>query len=113
MSLILDLARTRTLFFYTNNDAVAIVNAVGYGVKLILFILENIEKRQWLLPEFARASHEETCGALNRALFIWLNSLFIQGFHNKLTVKQLFALDKEIELAATPTGLMDEWESGM
>ncbi|OAA71650.1 ABC transporter, transmembrane domain, type 1 [Akanthomyces lecanii RCEF 1005] len=111
VSLILDLARTRTLFFYyTGKDAVAIVNAVGYGVKLLLFIAENVEKRQWLRPQWAEVSREEASGVLNRSLFIWLNPLFTLGFGSKLTLKQLFSLDAEIKSAARPVELMEEWE---
>ncbi|KAJ6784449.1 hypothetical protein PWT90_09718 [Aphanocladium album] len=110
-SLILDLARTRTLFYYTDNDVVAIVNAIGYGIKVLLFIFENVEKRHWLYPRWRNVSCEETSGVLNRSLFLWLNPLFIRGFGGKLTLEKLFSLDAEIDAAAQPTQLMEKWES--
>ncbi|KAJ3499459.1 hypothetical protein NLG97_g302 [Lecanicillium saksenae] len=110
-SLILDLARTRTLFYYSNNDPVAIVNAVGYGIKLLLFVAENGEKRKWLKPQWENVSREETSGVLSRSLFIWLNPLFVQGFGGRLTLEKLFSLDAEIDAAARPIKLMEKWES--
>ncbi|KAK5989321.1 ABC multidrug transporter B [Cladobotryum mycophilum] len=109
-SLVLDLARVRTLFFIPEVNTIAKVSLASFVVKLFIFMLEITEKRHLLRDEWKKASPEETSSTLNRAMFIWLNGVFIKGFRTLLTVNALAPLDSEILSASKPTALMEEWE---
>ncbi|KAJ5794165.1 hypothetical protein N7457_000764 [Penicillium paradoxum] len=98
-SLLFDIARSRTLWLRsvdTFNDTIAIITTVAVGVKLVLFVLEAVEKRHILQSEYASYPPEATAGFYNRAVFWWLNPLFKIGFTGSLHVEDLFLLDKEL-----------------
>ena len=81
-------------------------------VKILIFILEVSEKRRLLRFRWQNASPEETSGAINRALFIWLNHIFLQGFRTLLTVEALTPLDSDLLEASKPSKLIRRWEEG-
>ncbi|KAF3480026.1 ABC transporter [Arthroderma uncinatum] len=110
VSLLLDLARTRTLFFIQGSYTIASVFLASYLVKTLSFILEVTEKRRLLHVKWQDASPEATSGVINRALFLWLNGLFIKGFSTLLTVNTLTPLDDELLSASEPSDLMGKWE---
>ncbi|KAI1076073.1 ABC multidrug transporter [Whalleya microplaca] len=110
ISLLLDIARTRTLFFISGGHTVAAVFLASLLTKLVLLLLEISEKRSLIRPRWQNASPEATGGVYNRALFIWLNRLFVDGFRAYLTVDGLSALDEELLAASGPSRLMESWE---
>ncbi|KAJ5370421.1 uncharacterized protein N7496_006513 [Penicillium cataractarum] len=98
-SLLFDIARARTLWLRAIdrfNEVIAIVTTVAVGGKLLLVVLEAIEKRHILKTEFTGYPPEATAGFYNRSFFWWLNPLFKNGFSNNLSVEDLFVLDKEL-----------------
>ncbi|OBT89053.1 hypothetical protein VE02_02018 [Pseudogymnoascus sp. 03VT05] len=109
-SVLLDAARVRTLFFISGNEVVARLFLAGFLIKILIFILEVSEKRRFLRSKWRDASPEETSGSINRALFIWLNHLFLQGFRTLLTVDALTPLDSDLLEASKPTTLVKRWE---
>jgi ATP-binding cassette subfamily C (CFTR/MRP) protein 1 len=111
-SILLDAARVRTLFFISGNEVVARLFLAGFSVKILIFVLEVSEKRRFLRSKWQDASPEETSGAINRALFIWLNHLFLQGFRTLLTVDALTPLDSDLLEASKPSALVKRWEEG-
>lgn len=111
-SILLDIARVRTLFFIPGNQGIARLVLAGLIVKILIFLSEVSEKRRLLMPKWQDASPEETSGAINRALFIWLNHVFVQGFQTLLTVDMLTPLDTELLEASNPTKLVERWEQG-
>lgn len=111
-SILLDSARVRTLFFIAENETVARLFLSGFAIKILIFILEVFEKRHFLKSKWRDASPEETSGAINRALFIWLNPIFIQGFWTLLTVDTLTPLDSDLLEASKPLKLAKRWEEG-
>ncbi|OBT74156.1 hypothetical protein VF21_06257 [Pseudogymnoascus sp. 05NY08] len=110
VSVLLDAARVRTLFFIPGNEVVARLFLAGFSIKILIFILEVSEKRPFLRSKWRDASPEETSGAINRALFIWLNHLFLRGFRTLLTVDALTPLDSDLLEASKPTTLIKRWE---
>lgn len=110
ISILLDLARVRTLFFLPESQTVAAVFLASFCVKILVFTLEVTEKRHLLLPEWQNESPEATSGVINRALFIWVNDVFIRGFKTLLTVNTLTPLDAEILSASRPATLIERWE---
>ncbi|KFG85665.1 ABC transporter [Metarhizium anisopliae] len=109
ISILLDLARVRTLFFIPGSQSVAKVNLASFCVKLIIFALELTEKRRLLLPAWQDASPEAVGSVYNRVLFWWLNSLFMKGFRNLISINSLPALDTELLETANPTELVEKW----
>ncbi|KAH8672363.1 P-loop containing nucleoside triphosphate hydrolase protein [Ilyonectria robusta] len=108
-SSLLDLARVRTLFIIPESQTVAPIFLAGFLTKLLMFSLELREKRRLLCIEWKNASPEETSGVINRALFIWLNHIFLKGFRTILSIDTLTILDEEILSASKPTKLASRW----
>lgn len=111
-SSLLDLARVRTLFIIPESQTVAPIFLAGFLTKLLMFSLELREKRRLLCIEWKNASPEETSGVINRALFIWLNHIFLKGFRTILSIDTLTILDEEILSASKPTKLASRWAGG-
>lgn len=111
-STLLDLARTRTLFFLPESHAVACILLASYLVKVLMFFAENAELRSLLRPEWKHVSREETAGTINRSLFLWLNHIFIKGFKTLLSIDMLIPLDSGILSASKPVTLQERWDKG-
>lgn len=114
-SLLFDIARVRTLWLRAIdgfNEVIAIVTTVAVGSKLLLVVLEAIEKRHILKTEFAGYPPEATAGFYNRSLFWWLNPLFKNGFSNFLSVEDLSVLDKELSSERLLAMFEERWSKG-
>lgn len=114
-SLFFDIARARTLWLRAVdelNEVIAVVTTVAVGGKLLLVVLEAIEKRHILKTEFTGYPPEATAGFYNRALFGWLNPLFRTGFSNVLSVEDLFVLDKELSSERLLALFEERWSKG-
>lgn len=115
-SLLFDIARARTLWLrYTDsfNETIAIVTTVSVGFKLLLLVLEAVEKRYILKSEYAGSPPEATESFYNRAVFWWLNPLFKNGFSNFLSVDDLFVLDKELSSERLLALFEERWSKGI
>jgi hypothetical protein len=97
LTVVFDVARSRTYSLSPELDAVATVFTSRVAVKLILAIVEARPKRRLLLPQFADCPPEAISGPYKRALFWWLNALFKKGYTESLTVDDLFQLDKHLQ----------------
>ncbi|KAL1975277.1 hypothetical protein VTN31DRAFT_3669 [Thermomyces dupontii] len=98
-SLLFDIARARTLWLRETGTVgryIAVIFTVSVAIKAILVILEAIEKRRILRPQYKPCPPEATGNIYNRGFFWWLNSLFRRGFSNLLRVDDLFTLDKKL-----------------
>ena len=113
LSLLLDLARARTLFHIVGSRVPAWLFLTNYCLKLIIFMLELVEKRRLLEPGWGCVSTEATSNVYSRSLFIWLNPLFIKGFRGCLHLPNLPSIDPAILSASKPVTLMERWNSGM
>lgn len=115
-SLLFGAAHVRTLwlrYLDSYNAVIAIVTTVAVGVKLLLVILEAVEKRDILKSEFSHCPPEATAGFYNRSVFWWLNPLFKNGFGNVLSVKDLFVLDKELSSERLLALFEERWSKGV
>jgi hypothetical protein len=63
------------------------------GPKVALSILESWLKVSLVLPECVSRNPEQLEGPLGRALFSWLNQIFVLGFGTKLAVQDLFSME--------------------
>lgn len=114
-SLLFDIARSRTLWLRSEdsfNDKIAILTTIAVGVKLVLFVLEAVEKRRILKSEYADYPPEATAGFYNRAMFWWLNPLFKAGFNGALRVDDLFTLDKGLSSERLLSRFEEKWTKG-
>lgn len=112
VSTLLDLARTRTLFFLPGSHSVASILLASYLVKVLMFCAENMSWYRFSRPEWKHATPEEKAGAIDRSLFLWLNHIFIKGFKTFLTVDMLTPVDPEILSASRPLKLQQRWDNG-
>lgn len=112
VSTILDLARVRTLFYIPRGDLVAAVFLASFLVKILVLVMEVTEKRTLILPGWSCVSPEATAGVYNRALFIWLNGVFLKGFRTYLTIDVLTPLDDQLTSASKPSDLEATWAKG-
>ncbi|ODA76961.1 hypothetical protein RJ55_07478 [Drechmeria coniospora] len=110
ISLLLDMARTRTLFHIAGGETVSGIFLTAFIIKLFLFAAEVTEKRSMLREKWQNASPEDTGGIANRSLFLWLNYIFVKGYRTLLTVDVLTPLDAEILEASDATVLSERWE---
>ncbi|KAK2738485.1 hypothetical protein FQN57_007000 [Myotisia sp. PD_48] len=113
ISVLLDIARVRTLFVVSYSTVVAGVFLAAFIIKILILVSEIVEKRNLLGPDWKDASPEDTGGVFNRALFIWLNDVFQRGFRTLLTVNTLPPLDSDILSASKPSTLIQRWEKGI
>jgi hypothetical protein len=111
VSLLCDVARARTLWL-RDNDKIASDFTAAVALKFGLLLLESIEKRRILLPNFRHYPLEATSGIINRAFFCWLNPLFARGFSKILSYKDLSGLDKHLKSDHLDYLLNSAWLKG-
>lgn len=112
LSTLLDLARARTLFFFSSGHTIASVFLTSYCVKVVIFGLELLEKRNLIIGHWKEAGSEDTASTYRRALFLWLNRLFVKGYRTLLSVKTLPKIDFDILSASEPDALKAKWARG-
>lgn len=98
------------MFYILPGDKIAWIFLSAYIIKVVLLVLEAWEKRHLLLPKYADASPEETSGIYSRMNFWWLNSTFVRGFKNVLSISDLPPLDEELREASEAAALRDKWQ---
>lgn len=112
ITLLFDIVRARTLWLrhYDHyNEVIAIVFTATVALKLVLLLLEAIEKRWILQPTYKSYPPEAISGIYNKSFFWWLNSLFRKGFSTVLTVDDLFTLDKGLTAEYLQERLQRNW----
>ncbi|KAK4224363.1 hypothetical protein QBC38DRAFT_18446 [Podospora fimiseda] len=99
-TLLFDIAHARTLWLRATDDltsVIAYVSVTSVVAKGFVLILEALEKRRFLRPEYLVYGPEATASVYSRSFFWWLNPLFRLGFRRVLDVDDLFALDKHFQ----------------
>jgi hypothetical protein len=113
--LLFDIAKTRTLWLRSVgqvDETIAILTSVTVGIKLLLLMLEAVQKRHTLRKEYSGYPPEATAGIFNRLFFVWLNPLFRSGFSEILAVDDLFILDKQLSSKRLYSTLETLWNKG-
>ncbi|KAI9371210.1 P-loop containing nucleoside triphosphate hydrolase protein [Aspergillus egyptiacus] len=112
VALLFDIAKTRTLWLRQiggTSKTVAIITSVTVALKLLLFLLEVVEKRSILHDEYRAYPPEATGGIFNKTFFWWLNPLFQRGFSTSLNVDDLYVLDKQLSSRRLHLTLETAW----
>ncbi|GAQ10891.1 hypothetical protein ALT_8212 [Aspergillus lentulus] len=113
VTLLFDIAKTRTLWLRSvgqTDETIAILTSVTVGIKVLLLILETVEKRHILRKGYSGYPPEATAGIFNRLFFLWLNPLFRSGFSKILAVEDLFVLDKQLSSRRLYSTLETLWD---
>lgn len=114
-SLLFDGAKVRTLWLRNLggiNNTITILTSAALGVKLLLFLLEAVEKRSILKRKYSGYPPEATSGVFNKFFFWWLNPLFRAGFSKILAVDDLFMLEKNLNSKRLSNALETSWNKG-
>ncbi|KIW17984.1 hypothetical protein PV08_02270 [Exophiala spinifera] len=96
LTLPLDFAQVRSLWLRGADSAVTPIFTSVTSIKACLLLVEAIEKASLLLPPFKSSSPESTSGIYSRALFWWLNPLFLLGYKTILSDDNLFVTDPKL-----------------
>jgi hypothetical protein len=112
VSILLDLACVRTVLLLPYDQAVPNLLRVSFVAKILLLAGEVKEKRSLFRDQWKNESPEATSGVFNRALFIWVNGIFVKGYRAVLTIDMLAPLDTELLSASNPSSLIDRWKKG-
>jgi ATP-binding cassette, subfamily C (CFTR/MRP), member 1 len=112
ISLLFDIARSRTLWLDGASRSVAAVFSSTIGIKVMILIIEGIEKRSILLDRYRHSSPEVTSGIYSRSFFWWLNTLMSTGFRRILTNEDLYPIDDDMTSKALLGQGQEAWNSG-
>jgi ATP-binding cassette subfamily C (CFTR/MRP) protein 1 len=105
----MDAAHVRTLWLRGNSAAAAaIFSAVG-AVKLVILVLEAVEKRGILLPEYLHLSPEDTSGLYGRGVFWWLNPMFMLGYRGVIKDEDLYSTDGDLSSTVVNQRFQRQW----
>jgi hypothetical protein len=115
VTVLFDIVHTRTLWLRAVdhlNQVIAYLATAAVVIKFITLVLEALDKRRLLRPEYRGYPPEATSNIYNRSFFWWLNPLFRQGYSHELVVDDLFVLDKHIRASYCYRRFQGAWSSG-
>lgn len=95
------------------NHTITILTSAAMGVKLLLFILEAVEKRSILKSKYSKYPPEATSGVFNKFFFWWLIPVFRAGFSRILAIDDLFTLEKKLNSKRLSSTLETSWKKGI
>ncbi|KAF7914004.1 uncharacterized protein EAF01_000410 [Botrytis porri] len=96
LTLPFDMARARSLWLVHANNPTAAVFTSALGVKIMVIIVEAVEKRHILLDRYRNTSPETTSGIYSRSCFWWLNTLMTTGFQRVIKNEDLYPIGEEM-----------------
>jgi hypothetical protein len=99
LTLPFDAARARTLWIAGATRPIAAVFTSTLGVKIMILVIEAVEKRGILLEPYQGTSPEATSGIYSRSFFWWLNKLMTTGYRRVIQNEDLFPIDEEMKSA--------------
>ncbi|KAL1962947.1 hypothetical protein VTN77DRAFT_9043 [Rasamsonia byssochlamydoides] len=111
ITLVFDIARTRTLWGIPDNNVVATTFLVSVICKGSLLLLESTPKRKLLYSKYAKYPPEAIVGPFDRSFFWWLNPLLLQGYMGLLTLEKLIPVDKALAANPDEFDLRDRWQN--
>lgn len=113
LTLVFDVARCRTLWAIESAESAAAAFSVSVGIKAVLLVLESLEKRHLLLPEYKNLPLESTAGELNQWFAWWINPVLIRGYRKQLSLGTLQDVDQSLLTGEDGSGLHVRWVSCM
>ncbi|GAB1206155.1 hypothetical protein APSETT445_004837 [Aspergillus pseudonomiae] len=110
-TILCDLVRVRTAWLLSDSQAYAGCLSLSLIIKLLLLILENVEKRKWLKPSQKMRSSESLSGLLSRGLFAWLNGLLWKGYSMLLSENSLPRIHEKLASRDLSAQFAESWTS--
>ncbi|KAK0627622.1 P-loop containing nucleoside triphosphate hydrolase protein [Immersiella caudata] len=120
LTTLLDIAQARSLFlryFHPGNHSEKVLGltvtfTLALAVKLGLLLLEEIPKVSKENELSKNAGPEVLSGAMNRTLFVWLNSLFVRGYKSLIALGDLESIPGKFASQKLLARLEPRWEGG-
>lgn len=109
LTLVFDIVRTRTLWQTEPSKTIAAVSSSSVGVKVLMLIVEAVEKRDILLVPFQHTSPEVTSGIYSRSMFWWLNKLMRTGFKRIINNDDLYPIEDEMRTSTLLHNARKSW----
>jgi hypothetical protein len=103
LTLLLDIARARTLFLLSDHGPKFIYSSVfgaSVALKTGILVLEPCQKARWVTWNATEHSPEEMSGIFSLGVFFWLNKLFLAGYRQTFTIESLYPLDRSFDAQA-------------
>lgn len=110
-TVLLDLARTRTLWLINDGSVITVLFTASLGVKLILLALEIKGKQALLKANVRECAPEETSGLISRSLFTWLIKLLNTGYRQVLSSEDMYPLDQKMGSEPISIRFHNKWAS--
>lgn len=110
LTIILDIALTRTFWIRSGIDAIAGVFTASLIFKTILLVLEEVPKTPF--SDDKSVSRETSAGVISRGVFWWLNRFFYLGARNLLTIDDLQAINPKFDSDKLLATLEEKWRKG-
>jgi ATP-binding cassette subfamily C (CFTR/MRP) protein 1 len=111
VTLLFDIAHTRTLWNENAPKAIAAVFTVTVMIKFMVAIMEATEKRKILLAQYQNKNPEATSGIYSRAFFWWLNALLTIGFRRIIRKEDLFPMEDEMSSSVLASRAKRLWST--
>ncbi|KAI8655282.1 hypothetical protein NCS57_01276500 [Fusarium keratoplasticum] len=108
LTIILDLALTRTLWIRSGMQALASIFTVSLVLKTVLLVLEETPKR--LNTGEKGPVRETSVGVVNRSFFWWLNHLFVEGFRGLIDLGSLGVLNEKFNTHDLSERIEERWK---
>ncbi|KAF2218923.1 P-loop containing nucleoside triphosphate hydrolase protein [Elsinoe ampelina] len=100
LTVILDAATLRTLWLLPSiSGAIPVLYSVSFGLKLIVLVLEALDKRAYSTIKAQSRSPEEWSGLYSQGLLWWLNGIMYRGASHLLSPTDLYPIVKELSSA--------------
>jgi hypothetical protein len=113
-TVILGIARVRTLWLPAAHSAVSALMVTSFVLTSVALLYEAAEKRDELIaipnPGKAPCAPEEVSGFWIRACFTWLVSTFRLGYSRIISVNDLPPLDSKLHSATLGDTLRSKWK---
>ena len=90
---------------------IAVLYTLAFVIKICTFAVESLPKRQAPASPYRDASPEARADMVNRALFWWINPIFVQGYSSTLEVPDLPVLDNALSAKNSHLILSSSWEA--
>ncbi|KAK0624550.1 P-loop containing nucleoside triphosphate hydrolase protein [Bombardia bombarda] len=110
VTVFLDIATIRTLWLSPSTNAtIRAVLTSSFAFKVLLLVLEAVEKRKLFLEKYRSRSPEESSGIFSQALLWWLNRVIFFGARHVLTPRQLYPIAADMSSEKLSANFLAIW----
>jgi hypothetical protein len=109
VTLLFDAVWLRTTWLVLLSKVFVSVLTVSLALKLLILVLESVEKRRLLLEKEKSISIESTSGPFNRGFLVWLNGLLRTGYLTVLSSSTLPTVHEKLSTEPVSERFEDAW----